>query len=295
MRTREESAESVCEGLITWARGEDTVRAVLLVGSRAAGRDRVDELSDYDVALVLSESEKLAGQEDWLGRFGDVLVKLDERFSPPWEAIETRLVQYRDGTKIDFDLVPVDLLGRIVRDGALPIWLDGGYEVLFDKDAVTAELPDPSGEAHVPDVPSPREFRALAEEFWWEALQVARNLARRETLPARYCLERVMRYEMLVPALGWFVQRDRDWAQPVGPNGKGMEELLPERVWRCLVRTMPGARVSATWDALLAASELFRHVMRAVADDLGYAYPEELDRDVATRIRDLHGSGKEPG
>lgn len=284
------AGQGVLERVMEWARREDTVRAVLLGGSRAADPDGVDALSDYDVMLVLSEPGTFAADADWTERFGDVLVELPQRFDPPWKHIETRLVQYRDGTKVDFSFSSTEDLERIVREGALPDWLDAGYEILVDKDETASELPAPSGEAHVPDRPAPEEFEALAEEFWWETLYVAKNLVRDEVLAARYSLESVIRYELLVPALEWLVQVDRGWSQPVGPYGRGLEDLLPDGVWHQVQPTMAGAEPSKHWDALMATTRVFRRAMQSVAADVGVSYPDDLDRDVCERLEELrHG------
>lgn len=289
------AGKGVLERVVAWARREDAVRAVLLGGSRAADPDGVDALSDYDVMLVLSDPGTLAADADWTERFGEVLVELPQRFGPPWQEIETRLVQYRDGTKVDFSLSSTEDLERIVREGALPDWLDAGYEVLVDKDETASELPAPSGEAHVPDRPAPEGFEALAEEFWWETLYVAKHLVRGEVLAARYSIESVIRYELLIPALEWLVQVDRGWSQPVGPHGRGLEDLLPAEIRDNLGATMPGPGLSAHWHALMATTRVFRRAMQSVAADVGVSYPDDLDRDVCERLEDLRRGDVESG
>ncbi|MFW6206885.1 MAG: aminoglycoside 6-adenylyltransferase [Gemmatimonadota bacterium] len=285
----------VLERVVAWARREDAVRTMLLGGSRAACPERVDALSDYDVVLFLRDPGTLAADAGWTERFGKVLVELPERFDLPWQEIETRLVQYRDGTKVDFSLSSTEDLERIVREGALPDWLDAGYEILVDKDGVASELPPPSGEAHVPDRPGPEEFEALAQELWWETLYVAKHLVRGELLAARYSLESVIRYELLVPALEWLVQVDRGWSQPVAPHGRGPESLLPAEIRDGLEATMPGPGRSAHWHALRVATRVFRTVMQSVAADLEASYPADLDRDISERLEELRRRDVESG
>jgi len=188
--------------------------------------------------------------------------------------VPTRLVQYGDGLRIDFSLCPLELLDDI--GPLLPESLVAGYRVLVDKDGDAARLPPASGDAWVPPRPSPERFAYMVDEFWWESLYVARNLARGEALAARFSAEAVLRFQCLVPMLGWYVQRSRAWTQPLGVNGRGLTELLTPEDRLLLDRSSAGADLAASWDALFAAAALFEIAARSVAADLGYEYPEAL-------------------
>ena len=87
------------------------------------------------------------------------------------------------------------------------------------------------------------------------------------------------------------MERDRGWSEPTNWVGKGLKKRLPPEVWRELEGTCAGAGIEENWEGPLPhARALFRRVAVEVADDLGYAYPHDLDRRVTEyvpAIRDL--------
>ncbi len=277
-------AEPVAE-IVDWAGAEDTVRAAVLTGSRADPEAPTDALSDYDICLFVVEGSGLEDTDDWPQRFGAILVRLDETVTYLDRTVPTRLVQYEDGLRIDFTLAPVDILQRIAGSGELPDWLDAGYRVLVDKDGIAADLPAPSGRGYVPERPGESEYFRVVNEFWWESIYVARNLARGEILPAKYSGECVMRFRCLLPMLEWYVQLDRGWDAPVGPRGRGLPRRLSAEDREALEASFAGADPHANWRALFAASDLFSRMARRVAEDLGYDDSAALADKVSEYLR----------
>ncbi len=268
--------DAVERALLAWAREVDALRVVLLVGSRATAPDRVDALSDYDVLLFLRDPAGLEEDDAWLRGFGPILVMLRTGYDFQGRHIPTRLVQYADGRRIDFSLCPLDLLQRIADEGHLPPALAAGYRVLVDRDGLAARLPPPAGRAFVPPRPSPARYAEVVNEFWWETLYVAKNLARGELLPARFSAERVLRFECLLPMLEWYVEGANGWTHPLHFAGRGLRALLAPADAELLDRSCAGAALDESWGALFAMAELFDRAARAVAADLGCVYPEEL-------------------
>ena len=66
--------DPVIAKLIQWAEERDTFRAMLLTSTRAVPNATVDELSDYDVVLVVEDIHPFHEERSWLKDFGDVLV-----------------------------------------------------------------------------------------------------------------------------------------------------------------------------------------------------------------------------
>ena len=267
-----------------WAELERTVRAALLVGSRASPQGARDGFSDYDVVLFLAPESRLADDDRWIETFGDPLIIFHEVTEHRAEPVPTRLVQYRGGHRIDFTLSRIELLRRIVEQDALPDWLAAGYRVLVDREGVAERLAPPSALAYVPRPPRNAEYETLVKEFWWEAMYVAKHVARGELLPARYSLESVLRYRCLVPMLEWYVQVGRMWEQSVGVRGSGLRWLLDPADRELLDASYAGDTLRGHREALDAMIELFTRAARAVARDLGVRYPSRVDRETRALI-----------
>jgi aminoglycoside 6-adenylyltransferase len=280
MTTHETSSLDPVETKIAeWAPTQPAVRAAILVGSRASPQGARDGFSDHDVVLFLEPGHRLAERDDWLETFGRPLIVFHEVTEHRAEPVPTRLVQYRGGHRIDFTLSRIDVLRRIADQGALPDWLAAGYRVLLDRDHVAARLPPPSALAYVPRPPSAPEYRAVVEEFWWEALYVRKYVGRGELLPARYSLETVLRYRCLIPMLEWYVQVPRQWEQSVGVRGSGLRWLLEPADREILDATYAGETLNSHARALDAMIELFTRAARIVARDVGFTYPAAVDRE----------------
>ncbi|HKT37245.1 MAG TPA: aminoglycoside 6-adenylyltransferase [Ktedonobacterales bacterium] len=277
---------AVLARVVRWAEDQPLIRTVILESSRAVDHAPLDRFSDYDILLVVSDIHQFAESNDWQRFFGEPLV----RFGDPVDVlgIETymRMVVYRDHTKIDFALWPVELLRRVVEQQISTDFLDRGYRVLLDKDGLAARLPAPTRTAHIPPKPIEQAYLALIEEFWWESTYVAKNLWRDDLVFARYNLDVVMRSELLLPLLEWRIELDHGWTWKPGIVGRGLKRALPPDLWSAFERTYVGPGIEENWEALFAMTALFRRAAIAVGQALVYTYPQELDDDVTAYLEE---------
>jgi aminoglycoside 6-adenylyltransferase len=286
--------EAVVDRLIRWADSEPLVRALLLTGSRAERNAQRDALSDYDVIVLASEIGPFTSDDSWLQAYGGVLVSTHNSYPCCGIDVQTRLTLYEDGTKIDYSLWSTMFLKEVSRQPQPPDVLDFGYRVLVDKDNLAADLKPPTHTAHIPRKPNEAEFRALVEEFWLETSYVAKNLSRGELLPAKYSFDAVIKFNLLRRMLEWRVELDHDWSLRLGFMGRGLKTMLRPEALAQLESTFVGAQTEGNWRALFETVDLFRTTARAVAEGLGYSYPEEADRGVMTYlngIKDIERSG----
>jgi aminoglycoside 6-adenylyltransferase len=272
--------------VVQWAEGHPLVRAVILESSRAVEQAPLDRFSDYDILLVVSDTRPFADSTDWQRFFGEPLV----RFGDPVEVlgIETymRMVVYRDHTKIDFAIWPVQLLQRVIDQQVSSDILDWGYRVLLDKDGLAGRLPAPTRSAHIPPKPTEQEYRALVEEFWWESTYVAKNLWRDDLVFARFNLDVVMRSQLLLRMLEWRIELDHDWRWKPGVVGRGLKQALPPDLWSSFAHTYAGPSLTENWDALFTMIGLFRRAAIEVGKALNYTYLQALDDGVTAYLED---------
>ncbi|MEX2375810.1 MAG: aminoglycoside 6-adenylyltransferase, partial [Dehalococcoidia bacterium] len=177
--------------LTRWAEADERVRALILTSSRANPASKVDALSDFDMAIGVHDSADFQGNPAWLeDAYGAILVRHDPKpgsTSVPGQF--NRLVIHKDGTKIDWQVWPVESLRTALRAPALRGGFDVGYRFLFDKDGLSQGATSPTYTAHIPARPTSTDYLAVVEEFWWETSYVAKNLWRDELMPAKHSLE----------------------------------------------------------------------------------------------------------
>ena len=230
--------------------------------------------------LVVSDIDSFVHDSRWQHDFGEPLVRFSDQGLELGIEGYARLVLYKDGTKIDYILWPVALLERVLQEPKLPDVLDVGYQVLVDKDGMAHGLLPPTYTAHIPAKPTEPAFQALVEEFWWESIYVAKTLRRDELTQAKYSLDVVMKLELLVKLLEWRVEIDHGWSLKPGILGKGLKKLLDHETWSAFASTYSGPDLEENWAALFQTTALFRRIANEVAQALGYAYPDDLDRGV---------------
>lgn len=286
MQTTTEQDE-IIHHLIYWAEQHDAIRAMLMTSTRAIPGATVDLLSDYDIILVTTNIQPFHQDRSWLQAFGEVLVSYwDPLLQAPEDgsAYFGNVVYFQNGWHIDFTLWPVALLQHVVAAPTLPDELDAGYQVLLDKDNLTAGLQPPTYHSYRPAPPTAETFQRMVEEFFSDAPYVAKCLWRDELLPAKWCLDYDMKHIYLRPLLEWRMALDHGWAVKTGVLGRGLKQRLPPEIWSKVAASYAGGSIEENWTALFQTMALFREVALSVATHLGYTYPLALDEGVTAYV-----------
>jgi aminoglycoside 6-adenylyltransferase len=281
----EGTEKEVIERLAAWMERHPYIKAALLTSSRANQNAYTDKLSDYDVVLVVSDMTPFATDDSWTYGYGEVLVSFEDKSEIYGSEGLIRLVLYEDGTKIDYVIWPVEVLKRLLEEPELPENLDVGYRVLLDKANLTAGMEAPTYRAHIPRRPTEEEFNDLVNEFWWESTYVAKNLWRDDVFHSKYSFDVVMRFQLLLKMLEWYVETQHNWSLKPGRLGRGLKKHLPHEIWADVEATLAGAEVDENWIALFGMTNLFRRIAVQVANSLGYAYPQALDERVSSYLQ----------
>jgi aminoglycoside 6-adenylyltransferase len=289
--TPDSSNESaILHYLVQWGEQQSLVRAMLLTSSRSNPTAPVDLLSDYDVVVVVTDIQPYLTDESWLEDFGELLVVYRDPVRRTYGCETfTRVTHYQDGTKIDFSIWPTEIMPRITAEPHLPDFLDIGYRILLDKDHLTDDLRSPTYTAFIPTPPTAEAYRTVIDDFFNDALYVAKYLWRDDLLPAKYSLDNVMKLECLRQMLEWQMEIAQGWSVKPGVNGRGLKRHVEPATWAALERTYVGAGIAANWEALFQTIELFRSVATAVGDLLGYVYPADMDQRVVAYVQKLQG------
>jgi aminoglycoside 6-adenylyltransferase len=279
--------DDVLSTLVRWASDDDLIRAVILTSSRTDPA-RSDELSDYDIILVVTDAPTFGREDAWQAGFGTPLVRWGDEGDVFGVETTFRGVVYDTGVKIDYSIWPLDVLQAIQQQDAPPDTLDTGYRVLLDKDSITSSLPLPTHTSFIPTKPSREEYLALIEEFWFDTTYVAKALHRGELFFAKsFMFDHEIRLEVLTRLLGWLIQIDHDWSMPLPPFGRKLESLIPPGTWSQLADTYVGADLEENWDALFAIIDVFREVAMAVGDALGFVYPQDVEDQMVRLLREV--------
>lgn len=153
--------------IVNWAKQEQDIRALVLVGSRAE-EGKSDRYSDYDLSVYCRDDEVFRSNDQWLTELAPVWVVVPEVISYFGRVVHTRLVIFEPGIKVDFSFYSI-------HDEP-----DPPFKVLLDKD----QLMD-----SIPRAPTKEKVQFLNEEFWFEAFHVAQYLKRGDLAKAQMRLD----------------------------------------------------------------------------------------------------------
>lgn len=123
LRTEEE----VLTQFNKWAQSNDLIRAAVLTSLRVDPKGVTDFLSDYDIELYVSDLEPFRKDDEWLSVFGPIMVRWPLKPRSTFDEKRlTRLVLFKDGVRIDFQITD--------KTEIEPDAYDDGYRILLDKD-----------------------------------------------------------------------------------------------------------------------------------------------------------------
>jgi aminoglycoside 6-adenylyltransferase len=276
------SEQEMLDLILSVARNDDRVRAVIMNGSRVNPNAARDFFQDYDVRYIVTDKASFLADPDWIKVFGELMILQlpDEMSDPPPDPEDcdfyAYLMQFADGNRIDLSLFPVSRVAQLPED-SLTL-------VLLDKDGILPHYDPPNDSGYLPKPPTAKAFYDCTNEFWWVCPYVAKGLWRREIVYAKHMLDEYVR-EQLDKMLAWYVGQCNDFTKSPGKLGKYLERCLEPDLWQLLLCSYSDAGYEHTWDALMSMGELFRRIATQVADHFGFTYPYGDDQRVTAHLQ----------
>lgn len=266
--------------IITTARDDDRIRAVIMNGSRANPDAPRDMFQDFDIVYIVADAAPFIHNLDWIRRFGELMIMQmpDEMTDPPPVDYSrfAYLMQFADGNRIDLTIVPAARLDEL-EDDSLSV-------LLLDKDGLIGSLEPSSESGYLPEPPTARQYADCCNEFWWVCPYVAKGLWREEIIYARHMLDDYARTQ-LMKMLNWDIGVKTDFQVNPGKYGKYFERYLDPVMWDMLLKTYSEAGYDGTWNALFTMGDLFRVTATAVGEHFGFDYPHGDDDRVSVHLR----------
>ncbi|USK39734.1 aminoglycoside 6-adenylyltransferase [Cytobacillus firmus] len=269
--------------ILSTAKNDERVRAVILNGSRANSNLKKDIFQDYDIVYIVREMESFTCDHSWVDVFGEqVMMQMpEEKVLPPADGNGRfpYLMQFVDGNRIDLTLIPAERIDELLEPDSLSV-------LLLDKDGLIGSLPPASDRDYHIKKPDAREFADLCNEFWWITMNVSKGLWRRELTYAMFMHEQINR-NVLITMLEWKAGITADFTKSAGKAGKYLPDFLSAGDWEQFQATYSDAEFEHIWDALFTMCSLFRKTAVEVAEKLCYEYPFEDDKRVTGFLKHI--------
>jgi enterochelin esterase-like enzyme len=118
--------EELLNDLREWGLRERAILGIALVGSHARGMARPEP--DVDLVILLDDPPALAGDAEWMARFGSVRRVSDEDRGP----IKAKRVHYADGKEVVFGFASPGWAATEPCDAGTLAVVEGGLRVVYD-------------------------------------------------------------------------------------------------------------------------------------------------------------------
>jgi aminoglycoside 6-adenylyltransferase len=265
------SKDEIMRIVMNFARKDCRIRAVTMEGSRTNRNISPDSFQDYDISYFVTDMDSFKADDRWLDVFGTRIMMQKpedmELFPPDLGNWFSYLMIFGDGNKMDLTLIPIDEMNEYFTKS------DGLVEVLLDKDGSIRHEVTASDRQYWIRKPTAREFDDCCNEFWFVSTYAVKGLARGEILFAVDHLHGIARPNLL-RMMAWHIGSERGYTFSLGKNYKFIDRYLPDEDWDKLLSTYRGDGYPQMWQSLFACYELFRKYSAAVAERLGYQYPD---------------------
>jgi len=269
------SEKEMLDLILSIAKKDESIRAVIMNGSRVNPHAKKDPFQDFDVVYVVREIEPYRQNNEFIRPFGDLMILQtpEDMIDPPPEndGHYTYLMQFMDGNRIDLSFYSLQSIDAVIADSLTVL--------LLDKDGLVPALPPPSDRDYLPKPPTAKLFEDCCNEFWWVSTYVGKGLWRDELTYAKHMLDVYVR-EQLMKMLTWHFGVETDFQQSPGKMGKYFKECLDSEMWGMLKSTYADWHIERTWDSLFMMGDLFRKAAMHVAKHFDFQYPERDDRNV---------------
>jgi len=128
-----ENAENLINQVIDWAKSEEGVLGVALVGSHARGEARLD--SDIDLVIISSDPHSYIDDPSWISSFGEI----NSCKTEDWGILTSLRVFFHSGLEVEFGLSSLEWVAIPPDSGTAEVIVDG-MKILLDSKGLLARL-----------------------------------------------------------------------------------------------------------------------------------------------------------
>ena len=275
--------------ILSVAKNDERIRAVILNGSRVNDKIPKDDLQDFDVVFLVKELDSFARESNWMDVFGDRIILQTPNSMNVYDSDVTSnqeelvyLMLFKDHNRIDLTLVKVE--DRSKKKDSLT-------QVLLDKDNLYVEHQDPNDSDYWIKKPTQKEFSDTCNEFWWVSTYVVKALLRNEIMYAKDLQETIVR-KMLMSVIAWNIASDYGFEVNLGANNRYLHKYLDSHTLHQIETTYSNYSKVETWNGLMSMIDIFHQQSMELASQLGITYNLTEANNVQSYIQEMHNDQK---
>ena len=267
MRSRTE--KEMLDLIIDFAINDQSIRAVLMNGSRVNPNTPKDIFQDYDIINLVTDVEPFKNEKYVLSHFGETIkVQIPEdKIIPPavGDGHYSYNIQLVDGNRIDLSFYHIDKIEMLLKDSLT--------EILLDKDTIIPDMPPSNEKSYFIIEPTEKLFIDTCDEFIFGIGSHIPKTIWREELPLLKVYSEVVLRIPLIRMFEWEIGLKTGFDKSTGKAGKYLQKYLEPAVWNDFEKTYSDFDFDNIWDSLFMLSGLFRKSAEYVAKNKTYQFP----------------------
>ncbi len=265
--------DRIMTSFLAYAKRTDSLRAAVVIGSRARSDRPADRYSDLDMILVFDDARPFIQFDAWLEEIGPYSIAFVERTVDG--AVERR-VMFDEAIEVDFVLRSKSEIENpaIASSGLVLELLGRGYKVIVDKGGYQEWLDRilSQGKKQSVSPPDMASYLNTVHNFWYHVVWTAKKLRRGEIWSAKQCLDCYMK-RLLLQMIEWHAIAVNGWDYDTWHEGRFLDSWAEDIVKEKITETFGTYHKRDLERALQASADLYSTISTEVAEKLGYSYP----------------------
>ncbi|MBR3644082.1 MAG: aminoglycoside 6-adenylyltransferase [Parasporobacterium sp.] len=283
------SESDIIKSILDIASEDDDVRAVVRTDLLPVRK----YLYTYNFCFIVSNIDKY--DRDVFGScLGDriLLYRSDKNYPEMFPDTKAHLMVFRDGITIVIQaMYKAAFLSRYCGEKEYEnVWIGDTYQKILDKDdllPVTGQFEEK--QTIFAGSPTEEEFTGTCSEFWWVLKTFAEYTLREELPSAMFYLNIAVR-DLLNKMLRWHIFLRAGQPVDMGILDSRLEKVLEKEYFLLYRKTYPDADYNHIWEAYDAVVELWNKAGTTVADQCGFTYPHDTEKNMLEFIQGLRES-----
>ncbi|MBE6837400.1 MAG: streptomycin adenylyltransferase [Ruminococcus sp.] len=259
---------SIKSNILAFAENNESVEAVIAIGSSTRSEMKADEFSDLDLLIATDDAESwLYG--DIPHKFGEVKISFVE---PTLGGGKERRILYKNALDVDMIVFTPSQLTEVVQTGVAGWVCNRGYTVMHDSMGISELL----AEYVKPEIgynpPSEAEFINIVNDFSFHTIWAYKKLIRGEMWSAKMCIDAYLK-NYLLKIIEMYC--NKKYNVDVWHDGRFLDKWADERIKASLRKCFSRYNKSDIKTALLETKALFDDLAKSSADLMGYQFPKK--------------------
>ncbi|MGN0165520.1 MAG: aminoglycoside 6-adenylyltransferase [Lachnospiraceae bacterium] len=268
--------------LISLAKSDEDIKAVVLIGSSTRDVIKADEYSDLDVIIASDNTEKwLFG--DYPEKLGDVKISFVE---PTLGGGQERRVLFDGALDVDMIVFTPEQFESAIKEGVASFVMNRGYEVLYDSENFSVLLKENISAQILHSDLSEAEFNNIVNDFFFHTVWASKKILRGELWSAKMCVDAYLKNNLLkiIEAYSSIKNNVDVWH-----DGRFLDRWAEKEILADLKTCFAHYNKEDLTAALFSTEKLFARLAEKTAEIKGYKYPDKAEKYAEKLLNEYFG------